>query len=94
MYNLVENKDYRLYCNIDEMYQVNMHIDVKVWSPRVARQIALIFEEAKEALRLEGFNKIYTITPNPKFVRMVTTGGYTFEKMSGGVEVIVWDLGD
>jgi hypothetical protein len=61
-------------------------------TPRVFRKISQAFTDAKEALHYEGFLHAYTVTPNKRFVDMVTTGGIHKGEFEGR-EVIVWELG-
>lgn len=94
-FDLYTTEDFSMWVQIDEWFQVRVHLDVTAWSTKVAKEIKSIWKEAKEALRLEGFSTLYTLTPNPKFVKMMG-GGEVRDLLSfNGKEhtLVVWDIG-
>lgn len=96
MFDVLTTEDFSFRAEVDEFAQVVLHMDVYKWSPRTAREIRSVFKDAKEAFRLEGFSRLYTITTNPKFVRMIG-GGESLGKLphlSREYEVISWEIGD
>lgn len=96
MFNLLTTDDYSYRAEVDEHLQVVLHMDVYRWTPRVAKELKKVFEDSKEAFRLEGFSTMYTITPNPKFVRMIGGGELECKLTHNGEEheVIYWKLGE
>jgi len=91
MFDILTTEDFSFKAEVDEYAQVLLHMDVYTPTPRVFREIRNTFKDAKEALHLEGFSLMYTITPNKKFVDMVTEGGECKGEFEGN-EVIVWAL--
>jgi len=91
MFDILTTDDFSFRAEVDEFAQVLLHVEVYKSTPRVFKQMRVVFEDAKEALHLEGFSRMYTITPNKKFVDMVTKGGESKGDFKGN-EVIVWEL--
>ena len=91
MFDILTTEDFSFRAEVDEYAQVLLHVEVYKSTPRVFKQMRMLFEDTKEALHLEGFSRMYTITPNKKFVYMVTKGGESKGEFEGN-EVIVWEL--
>lgn len=95
MFDLVICEDYSFRCEVDEYYQVLLHMDVHNWNKKVAKDIKAMFKDAKSALRDEGFETAYTVTPCAKFVKLVTddwTVGDNLTVDDKEYEVLIWDL--
>ena len=94
LYDVYSDEDISIKMEVDEFLQVCLHMDVMHWSKSVLKKSKRMAEYLKEALHLEGFETAYTITPNPKFVKLVF-GGRVLNKITvDGIayEVIVWEL--
>jgi len=94
LYDVYLDEDIRIKMEVDEFLQVCLHMEVLHWSRSVLKKSKRLAEYLKEALYLEGFETAYTVTPNPKFVRLVF-GGSVFDKVivdDINYEVVVWDL--
>ena len=95
MFDVLVTEDYAFRAEVDEMFQVNLHVEAYNWNKTVLKEMREVFEEAKEGFHLEGFSKLYTISPNPKFCKLFAgyehLGTVDFE----GVEhhILSWDLG-
>lgn len=94
MYDIHVDEDIEMRAEIDEFMQVLIHMDVRTWNRRVLKKAKGLCADASEALRLEGFTTAYTITPNPRFVKLVCGGEYVSSLTHDGIdyEVIVWEL--
>jgi hypothetical protein len=70
-----------------------LHCDVFSWKPSVLRRGYSKFISLEEYAIHQGYGVMFTVTPNPKFVKLF--GGtpiYTFEYEKKLYEVIIWDL--
>ena len=91
MYDILTTDEFSFRAEVDEYNQVLIHLDVYISTPRVFRKMRSLFKDTKEALHYEGFTHMYTITPNKKFVDMITKGGIDKGEFEGR-EVVVWEL--
>lgn len=94
MYDIYTDEDMSIRAEVDEFTQVLLHMDVFNWNKSVARKAKRLSADTLEALHLEGFTTAYTITPNPKFVKLVC-GGESMDKLEyegTEYEVIAWEL--
>jgi len=95
MFDVLVTEDYAFRAEVDELFQINLHVDAYNWNKSVLKEMREVFEEAKEGFHLEGFSKLYTVTPNPKFCKLFK--GYTdlgVVDIDGvGYNLITWDLG-
>ena len=71
VYNIIETENYKFRAEVDEYFNVCLHMDVYNWTPRVAKEIRRVYKTAREAFYLEGFNVLYTVTQKPKFIELV-----------------------
>lgn len=72
---------------------VYLHCLVENWKPSVLKQIYKSFAYMEELFSRAGYERMATITPNPKFAKLF--GGKTvreFEINDKPCEVIVWEL--
>jgi len=94
VYDVLVTDDFAFRAEVDEFLQVNLHMEVSNWTPRVAREVKKVFKDAMEAFRLEGFGRMYTITPNPKFVKRMAGGEDRGAVDYNGTkhQIIVWEL--
>ena len=92
MYDILTTDEFSFKAEVDEYKQVLIHLDVFKSTPSVFKKMRRLFKDTKEALHFEGFTHMYTITPNKKFVDIVTSGGVSKGEFEGR-EVIVWELG-
>lgn len=80
--------------DIDELNRfVYIHCEVYQWKLSTLKKLYKIIASILEYSRNKGIIGVYTITPNPKFAKML--GGYLvgFIKQDGKeYEVIKWDL--
>lgn len=70
-----------------------IHCIVFNWKPSVLRRGYSIFISLEEYALMNGYTRMMTVTPNPKFAKLV--GGTTvseFEYENNLYETIVWDL--
>lgn len=70
-----------------------LHCVVTHWSPSVLKHMYKVFVETQNLLADNGFKRMVTISPNPKFAKLF--GGDTIESLDkDGIryEVIVWEL--
>lgn len=78
-----------------EIYNGDMllHCQYDHWSPSALRRGYSVFADLMKNAYLKGYDRLMTVTPNPKFAKLF--GGDTVEVIAyGGIEyeVIVWDL--
>lgn len=94
MYDLFICDDFALRAEVDEYEQILLHCEVSNWSKSVAKRYKAVTKDLKEALYLEGFEKAYTITPNPKFAKLIDGWEHLsdLEYQGEKLEVIVWEL--
>lgn len=94
MYDVYVDEDIEIRAEVDEHMQVLLHMDVNNWSKKVRGKAKRLASDTLEALRLEGFTTAYTITPNPKFVKLICGGTAmsTIEYEGKTYEVITWEL--
>lgn len=94
-YDLITTDEFSFMAEVDEFLQVLIHVDVFVWNKSVAKRAKAMAIDIKESLRLEGFSLAYTITPNPKFVKLIMPGDSRGKVLIEDElrEVIVWELG-
>lgn len=70
-----------------------LHCEVFNWSPSVLRKSYRVLGDFMNKKRKEGFEKMLTITPNPKFAKLFGgTSIGTIEHDGKEYEVVVWDL--
>lgn len=70
-----------------------LHCEVENFSKSVLKQMKAVMEEIKLACFYNGWNQIFSYTPNPKFGRLM--GGKKIDEftVSGKhYEVMVWEL--
>lgn len=70
-----------------------LHCTVKRFTPAVAKQGILVFGMFLNEAMAGGFERVFTVTPNPKFAKMF--GGVpvnTVSYIEKEYEVIEWDL--
>ena len=87
-----EDEDFNIETNIYESFLV-LHCTVTNWKPSVLRMGLLQFARLEQWAIDQGFERMITITPNPKFVEIL--GGQTveeFEYENKQYKVVVWDL--
>ena len=93
-YDILKTKDYHMSMEVDVNYNALIHLDVFVWTPRVARGLRQTAKDTAEALLLEGFNRVYSVMEDARFaVRFcggVVDGTIVFEGKE--YEVIIWDF--
>jgi hypothetical protein len=94
MYDIYVDEDIEIRAEVDEFTQVLLHMEVFNWNKSVARKAKMLSTDTLEALRLEGFTIAYTITPNPKFVKLICGGELISSLTHDNIkyEVITWDL--
>jgi len=94
MFDVLVTEDFAFRAEVDEYAQVNLHMEVSNWNKSVAKQVKKLFKDVKEGFRLEGFSHLYTITPNPKFAKLLDgwedRGGLDVDGKPH--QVIVWEL--
>jgi len=94
MYDIYVDEDIEIRAEVDEFMQVLLHMDVNTWNRAVRKKAKQLASDTLEALRLEGFTTAYTVTPNPKFVKLICGGtcmsSVVYEETT--YEVITWDL--
>jgi hypothetical protein len=95
MFDVLVTEDYAFRAEVDEMFQVNLHAEAYNWNKTVLKDMRKVFEDAKEGFRLEGFSKLYTISPNPKFCRLFAGHEDLGVISINGEEhsILSWDLG-
>lgn len=85
-----EDEDFILQYNFDKG-QVLIHCEVDKWSLSSLKKGYRIFAEMMDTFRSVGYEKFYTVTPNPKFCELL--GGTKIEGFKeNGHEVYVWEL--
>lgn len=91
--SIVDDEDFTFKLEDAGLKVANMHCTVYKWSPRVLRKCVTAFGKAMNLLALDGFKKVITVTPNPKFAYMFG-GTFTDSILYEGkyYEVIEWDL--
>lgn len=70
-----------------------LHCEYTKWNASTLRRGYSVFADLMKNAYLKGYDKLLTVTPNPKFAKMFN--GETVNKISyGGIEyeVIEWDL--
>jgi hypothetical protein len=70
-----------------------LHCEVRRWSPSVLKKSYRVLGDFMNQKRKEGFDKMITITPNPKFAKIfggTSVGEVDYNEMK--YEVVVWDL--
>lgn len=69
-----------------------MHCEVLNWKPSVLKKMYEVFNTLQNEAKENGYEKLATISPNPKFAKLF--GGKTVMKnyMGMNLEVILWDL--
>ena len=70
-----------------------IHCDVTKFTPSAVKQGILVFGMMLNEARAGGFERVFTVTPNPKFAKMF--GGVsvnTVNYLGKEYEVIEWDL--
>lgn len=94
MYDVYLDEEVSIRAEVDDYSQVVLHLNVSNWAPSVCKKLKRLATDLKGALSLEGFETAYTITPNPKFVKLVFGGKVLDNITYEGVEyeVVVWDL--
>lgn len=70
-----------------------LHCEVKTWNASVLRRCYSVFSDLQKNAFLKGYEKLITVTPNPKFAKLFN-GTMVNEVEYGGekYEVIEWDL--
>jgi len=94
MYDIYVDEDIEIRAEVDKYAQVLLHMNVNGWSKSIRDKAKRLSKDTLEALHLEGFLTAYTITPNPKFVKLIC-GGTTMDSIvfdGNNYEVIVWEL--
>jgi hypothetical protein len=74
---IVEGNPY-LHCTILELKKSAMKRGKEVW------------EDIKEGFYYEGFNTIYSISPNPRFIKFI--GGSLVKQLDERLGVYKWEL--
>lgn len=72
---------------------VFMHVEVFEWTPSSLKHMRRIFEQFKVYIADNGYTRLITYTPNPKFVKMF--GGVSvnsFDHEGKHYEVMEWAL--
>jgi len=70
-----------------------LHCEVINWSPSILKRSYRVLGDFMNQKRKEGFAKMATITPNPKFAKLfggTSVGEVDHNEMK--YEVVVWDL--
>ena len=98
METLLPKKTY--YSNQDFKFEIEqlrdeifLHCEVYNWKPSALRLGYSVFHTLLEECKTKGIEKVFTITPNPKFAKLF--GGETVNSFSNNdidYEVIVWEL--
>jgi hypothetical protein len=93
-YDVYVDEDISIKADVDEYYQLILHMDVQNWNGSVCKKAKRLGTYMKEAFRLEGFETAYTVTPNPKFVKLVFGGTSKGTLVHENIEyeVVAWDL--
>lgn len=94
MYDVYVDEDIEIRAEVDEFMQVLLHMEVNSWNKVVRNKAKRLSSDTLEALRLEGFSVAYTVTPNPKFVKLICGGSSMGPVEHDGkeYEVITWVL--
>ncbi len=94
MYDIYVDEDIEIRAEVDEYLQVLLHMEVNNWNKEVRRKAKMLSSDTLEALRLEGFSVAYTVTPNPKFVKLICGGTPMGPVEHNGkvYEVVTWEL--
>lgn len=94
MYDVYIDDDIEIRAEVDEHMQVLLHMEVFEWSRDIRKKAKRLSADTLEALRLEGFSVAYTVTPNPKFVKLICGGTLmgSVEHEGRTYEVITWEL--
>jgi hypothetical protein len=69
--------------------EFHLHCQVYNWSKTTLRELYKELASVKQLAKSVGYNKMYSISPNPKFCRLfggVSLGG------DSEYEVMIWDL--
>ena len=74
---IIEGNPY-LHCTILELKKSAMKRGKEVW------------EDIKEGFYYEGFNTIYSVSPNPRFIKFI--GGTLVKQLDEKVGVYKWEL--
>ena len=77
----------------DYLENLLIHCEVFNWKPSVLRRGYSIFVKLEQYARDNGYTRMMTVTPNPKFAKLVggtTTSALEYENKTH--EVIVWEL--
>lgn len=73
--------------------EVILHCTMYKWSPSVLKKCYMVFGDFLNTMRKEGFERVCTVTPNPKFSKLFNgkfIANYTHEGEQ--YEVLVWEL--
>lgn len=70
-----------------------LHCEVFNWKPSVLRRGYSQFARLEKYAKDKGYEKMFTVTPNPKFVNLLcgqTVNRFEYEGIF--YEVVIWDL--
>jgi len=91
MYDVLVTDDFSIKAEVDEFYNVAIHVEVFNWNHTIRDSMIEYFTLIKEAFRLEGFKYLYSITPNPRFAKLMNDGWKSVGEYEGN-EVLIWEL--
>jgi hypothetical protein len=67
-----------------------LHCTVLEFKKSVMKRARVKWEDIKEGFYYEGFNTIYSVSPNPRFIKFI--GGSLHEELEDGIGVYKWEL--
>lgn len=90
---VVDDEDFTFKMEDAGLKVANLHCEVYRWSPRVLRKCYQAFAKGMNLLIRDGFKRVVTCTPNPKFAYMFG-GVYVDSFLYEGAyyEIIEWEL--
>ena len=72
---------------------VLLHCEVLRWTPSIVKKGYMVLGDFMNTMRKQGFKRLVTVTPNPKFAKLFggkTENAFIYEGKEH--EVVVWDL--
>lgn len=87
-----DNEQFEAYLEIDGDIAY-LHLKVHKWSPSCLKKLYSYLAVLKIELLENGINGLATVSPNPKFCRMMGAKSlFQLEHEGINYEVLVWDL--